>query len=127
MSAHHDAHGAAADHDGGAPHGTRKSYLIGFALSVLLTAVPFAIVMADGIVGPQTAAGICMVFAVVQILVHMVYFLHMNTKSEGGWTMMALVFTAVLVLITLSGSIWVMYHMNTNMMPDMAAQMGGGM
>ena len=65
--------------------------------------------------------------AFVQIVVHMIYFLHMNTKSEGGWTMMALVFTAVLVVITLSGSIWVMYHMNTNMMPDMAAQLGGGM
>ncbi|NJR78201.1 cytochrome o ubiquinol oxidase subunit IV [Sphingomonas corticis] len=125
MSAHHDAHGAAADHDGGAPHGTRKSYLIGFALSVLLTAVPFAIVMADGIVGPQTAAGICMVFAVVQILVHMVYFLHMNTKSENGWTMMALIFTVIVVVIALTGSLWVMYHMNANMMPGMGDMSGG--
>lgn len=125
MSAHHDAHGAAADHDGGAPHGTRKSYLIGFALSVLLTAVPFAIVMADGIVGAQTAAGICMVFAVVQILVHMVYFLHMNTKSENGWTMMALIFTVIVVVIALTGSLWVMYHMNANMMPGMGDMSGG--
>ncbi|HIV78668.1 MAG TPA: cytochrome C oxidase subunit IV family protein, partial [Candidatus Sphingomonas excrementigallinarum] len=75
----------------------------------------------------QTTALVIMGLAFVQIVVHMIYFLHMNTKSEGGWTMMALVFTAVLVVITLSGSIWVMYHMNTNMMPDMAAQMGGGM
>ena len=75
----------------------------------------------------QTTALVIMGLAFVQIVVHMIYFLHMNTKSEGGWTMMALVFTAVLVVITLSGSIWVMYHMNTNMMPDMAAQLGGGM
>ena len=56
-------------------------------------------------------------FAMVQIIVHMFYFLHMNTRVEGGWSMLALLFTAVLVLIMLSGSIWVMYHLNTNMMP----------
>lgn len=120
MSADHHAHA-----DGGAPHGTRRSYLIGFALSVLLTAVPFAIVMADGLVGPQTAAAVCMVFAVVQILVHMIYFLHMNTKSENGWTMMALIFTIIVVVIALTGSLWVMYHMNANMMPGMGDMSGG--
>ena len=58
-----------------------------------------------------------MAFAAVQIVVHMIYFLHMNTKSEGGWTFLALVFTLILVVITLAGSIWVMHHMDQNMMP----------
>jgi cytochrome o ubiquinol oxidase subunit IV len=58
-------------------------------------------------------------FALVQIVVHMVYFLHMNTRSQGGWTMMALIFTLILVVIALSGSLWVMYHLNVNMMPTM--------
>jgi cytochrome o ubiquinol oxidase operon protein cyoD len=49
----------------------------------------------------------------------MVYFLHMDAKSEGGWNMLALIFTLVVVVITLAGSLWVMYHMNTNMMPTM--------
>lgn len=56
-------------------------------------------------------------FAAVQIVVHMIYFLHMNTRSEGGWSLLALIFTLVLVVITLSGSLWVMYHLNHNMMP----------
>ena len=59
----------------------------------------------------------------VQIVVHMIYFLHMNTRSEGGWTMLAFIFTMVLVVIALSGSIWIMYHLNTNMMP-MSHEMG---
>ena len=58
-------------------------------------------------------------FAAVQIVVHMVYFLHMNTKSEGGWSMLALIFTIMLLFIMLSGSLWVMYHLNHNMMPGM--------
>ncbi|MEN3367616.1 MAG: cytochrome o ubiquinol oxidase subunit, partial [Burkholderiales bacterium] len=40
-------------------------------------------------------------------------------KSEGGWNMLALVFTIVIVGIALAGSIWVMYHLNNNMMPGM--------
>jgi cytochrome o ubiquinol oxidase operon protein cyoD len=43
----------------------------------------------------------------------------MNSRSEGGWTMMALIFTTILVAIGLIGSLWVMYHMNVNMMPGM--------
>jgi cytochrome o ubiquinol oxidase operon protein cyoD len=57
-----------------------------------------------------------MAFAAVQIVVHMIYFLHMSPRSESGWTLMALLFTVVVVVITLSGSLWVMYHLNTNMM-----------
>ena len=57
----------------------------------------------------------------------MIYFLHMNSKSEGGWTMLALIFTIIVVVIALSGSLWVMYHLNTNMMPathDMTQMIG---
>jgi cytochrome o ubiquinol oxidase operon protein cyoD len=60
---------------------------------------------------------VIMALAAVQIVVHMIYFLHVNTKSEGGWTFMALAFTLTLVVVTLTGSIWVMYHLDQNMMP----------
>jgi cytochrome o ubiquinol oxidase operon protein cyoD len=108
----HDAHG----HPAGA-HGSFKSYMTGFVLSVILTAIPFWLVMSDVLGNAVHTTLIIMAFAVVQIVVHMIYFLHMNTKSEGGWTILALIFTLTLVVITLTGSIWVMYHLNTNMMP----------
>ena len=66
---------------------------------------------------PATTAVIIMVFAVVQIIVHMVYFLHMSPRAEGGWTMTSLVFTVIVIGIMLAGSLWVMHHLNTNMMP----------
>ncbi|WNO54770.1 cytochrome o ubiquinol oxidase subunit IV [Stakelama saccharophila] len=112
-TANHDHH----SHDEGGAHGSLKGYLIGFGLSVVLTAIPFWLVMADVIANPTTAAFVILGLALVQIVVHMVYFLHMNPKSEGGWSMMALIFTLILVVITLTGSIWVMYHLNNNMMP----------
>ncbi|HEX8412798.1 MAG TPA: cytochrome o ubiquinol oxidase subunit IV [Sphingomicrobium sp.] len=116
-------HGHAHDHHDGASHGSFRGYVIGFLLAVVLTAIPFWLVMARPF-GPQTTALMVMGFAVVQIVVHMIYFLHMDTKSEGGWTMMALIFTVLLVAIAISGSLWVMYHLNANMMPMSPATMG---
>jgi cytochrome o ubiquinol oxidase operon protein cyoD len=106
------------DHAGPtAGHGSLKSYLTGFILSVILTAVPFWLVMAHVLPSAVYTALVVMVFAAAQIVVHMICFLHMNTKSEGGWTMLALIFTLVFVAVTLIGSLWVMYHLNANMMP----------
>ena len=116
MSAHDHAEGHDHAH-GGAAYGSFRGYLIGFVLSVILTAIPFWLVMGKVFDKPGTTALVILAFAVVQIVVHMVYFLHMDAKSEGGWNMLALIFTLVLVVITLAGSLWVMYHMNTNMMP----------
>ncbi len=117
----HDAgHGHDHGHDDGAAHGSLKSYVIGFLLSVVLTAIPFWLVMTGALTG-QAAALTIMALAMAQIVVHMIFFLHLDTKSEGGWNMMALIFTVVILVITLSGSLWVMYNMNANMMP-MTAQ-----
>ncbi|MEI8715184.1 cytochrome o ubiquinol oxidase subunit IV [Mesorhizobium sp. ISC11] len=101
----------------GVNHGSLAGYLTGFGLCVVLTAVPFWLVMTNALGNQMASAIAIMAFAVVQIIVHIVFFLHMNTRSESGWTMMALIFTLILVMIALTGSLWVMYHLNVNMMP----------
>ncbi|GAA5126309.1 cytochrome o ubiquinol oxidase subunit IV [Alloalcanivorax gelatiniphagus] len=113
----HDAHGH--DHHDDAPHSTFKGYMTGFVLSVILTAIPFWLVMAGVIKDSGMTALVILGFAAVQIVVHMIYFLHMNFHSQGGWNMLALIFTGVIVFIVLAGSLWVMYHMNVNMMPGL--------
>lgn len=110
----HHEHG---DHHDEGPHASLREYLIGFSLSVILTVIPFWLVMGEVLPNKLLTTGIILVFAVAQMLVHIVYFLHLNTRSEGGWNMLASIFTIVLVVIAISGSLWVMYHMNTNMMP----------
>ena len=107
-----------AAHEESYGHGTKRSYLVGFLLSVVLTAIPFWLVMA-GTLSPTATAVIVIAMAVVQILVHTVCFLHVNTRAEGGWTLIAYAFTAVLLVIMIAGSVWIMYHLNTNMMPGM--------
>ena len=112
----HDVH----DHDPHVEadlHISLKGYMTGFVLAAILTVIPFWLVMGHVIESPRLTAIVILGFAAVQILVHMVYFLHLNAQSQGGWNMLAMIFTIVLVVITLSGSLWVMFHMNTNMMP----------
>ena len=113
-NAHHDGHDAH-----GAAHGSLRGYVTGFLLSVVLTAIPFWFVMNDVLGNSTLTAIVIMLFAAAQIVVHMIYFLHMNGRSEGGWTMLALIFTIIVVAIALAGSLWVMFHLNANMMPDM--------
>ena len=124
MSSQHPGHESAFEphhahsHPGDAAgHGSLKSYMTGFILSVILTAIPFWLVMSGALDSKLLTAVLVMGIGVVQIVVHVIYFLHMNARSEGGWTLMALIFTLVIVGIALAGSLWVMHHLNANMMP----------
>jgi cytochrome o ubiquinol oxidase operon protein cyoD len=123
MSEHHNhsAHGDEHGHHGHEEyaHSTVKGYMTGFILSIILTAIPFWLVMGKVFDKSSTTAAVILAIGAVQIVVHIIYFLHMNSKAEGGWSMLAMIFTVIIVGITLSGSIWVMFHLNSNMMPTM--------
>ena len=103
-------------------HFTLRGYLIGFAAAAVLTAVPFWIVMTGAIPNAVVAEAVLVALAVAQILVHTFAFLHVNARAQGGWTLIAYVFTAVLVVITIGGSLWIMYHLSLNMMPGMMTE-----
>ena len=117
MSAH-DLHAGHDDHHGEEEiHVTTGGYGTGFILAVILTVIPFWLVMAKVIDNRATAAMVLGLFAAVQVVVHMYFFLHMNGKIQGGWTLMTTIFSIVFVMITIAGTLWVMFHMNANMMP----------
>jgi cytochrome o ubiquinol oxidase operon protein cyoD len=101
----------------GESHGSQGAYLRGFILSVLLTAAAFAFAL-SGILSVSGAMIAISALAVVQILVHLFYFLHMNASSEQRWNVMAFAFTVVIVAIVVGGTLWVMYNANMNMMPQ---------
>jgi cytochrome o ubiquinol oxidase operon protein cyoD len=108
----------AAAHGEGQSHASVRGYVTGFGLSVLLTAIAFALVM-SGAVPAATAVPAALGLGVVQMAVHLVYFLHMDRASSRTWNMAALVFTVIIVAILVVGSLWIMYHMDYNMMPGM--------
>lgn len=99
----------------GAAHGSVKEYLIGFLLSVMLTAIPFVMVMLGGW-SKQLTLAVILLCAVAQILVQLIFFLHMNTSSEQLWNTVSAVFIVIIVAILVLGSLWIMQHLNHNML-----------
>ena len=108
---HHHTNSAGAD------HGSAKSYMTGFILSVILTVIPFALVM-NPIMSPAATLFTAVGLGVVQILVHLVYFLHMNTSSEQRWNTVAFVFTVLITIIVVVLSIWIIWSMHYYMMTN---------
>jgi cytochrome o ubiquinol oxidase subunit IV len=99
----------------GEHHGSLFGYSIGFVLSVILTAIPFALVINGTAPREVTLVGI-FAAAVVQILVHLHYFLHMDRSSSQRWNLMTFLFTVVVMAIFIGGSLWIMLDLHSRMM-----------
>ena len=80
-----------------------ESYGIGFILSIVLTAIAFALVMSGALSRPAILIGIFGA-AIVQILVHLHYFLHLDTSSAARWNVLALVFTLLIMILFVGGT-----------------------
>ncbi|WP_305989430.1 cytochrome o ubiquinol oxidase subunit IV [Roseibium sp. MMSF_3544] len=92
-----------------------STYLTGFALAVVLTAIPFTLVWGGLLTGPAVYAVIA-VAAVLQVIVHLVFFLHLDLKSTPAENLFFLGFAAVLIFIMVGGSLWIMMDLHHRMM-----------
>jgi cytochrome o ubiquinol oxidase subunit IV len=99
----------------GAGRGSLKSYLTGFILSLILTAIPFALVM-SGAWSVSATLALILIAGVAQILAHLHYFLHLDTSSAERWNVLALIFTILIMILFVGGSLWIMYDLNYRMM-----------
>ncbi|TVT85146.1 cytochrome o ubiquinol oxidase subunit IV [Pseudomonas sp. H3(2019)] len=107
---------AAHSHDShDASHGSVKSYAIGFILSVILTIIPFGLVMYPSLPKAMTL-GIVLAFAVIQVLVHLVYFLHLDRSAAQRNNVIAFVFAALVIVLLVGLSLWIMYSIHSVMM-----------
>lgn len=95
--------------------GHTKDYVIGLILSVILTALPFAMVMGD-LGSHSLKVAVIIVCCMAQVLVQMVFFLHMNLKSSEIWNAASAIYTLVILLVIVIGSMWIFEHLNHNML-----------
>ena len=99
------------------------SYLVGLALAMLLTTVSFFISGTTLVWGPSIPVAL-VVLAVAQMGVHLVFFLNITTGPDNVNNVLALAFGVLIVLLLLTGSLWIMANLNHNMMPmDQMMQM----
>lgn len=102
------AHATAAGDEAG--QGSLGSYLTGFGLAVVLTIIPFVLVMTGALTGPSTLV-VIFAAAIMQILVHLHFFLHLDSSSGQRWNMLAFLFTLTVIVLLVGGSVWIMYNL----------------
>ncbi|MBC3483516.1 cytochrome o ubiquinol oxidase subunit IV [Pseudomonas sp. SWRI59] len=108
MANAHDTH-----HEGN--HGSVKSYMIGFVLSIILTAIPFGLVMFPSLPKNLTVL-VVVAMAVIQVVVHLVYFLHMDRSQEQRSNVSTFLFTAMVIALLVGLSLWIMFNIHIEMM-----------
>jgi cytochrome o ubiquinol oxidase operon protein cyoD len=93
-----------------------RGYLIGLALSVAATVVAFFLAGTSLVWQPSIPAAL-IVLAIAQMGVHVVFFLHITTRPDSVNNVMALTFGIFVVFVLIVGSLWIMTHLNYNMIP----------
>ena len=97
-------------------HSSIKQYSVGFIFSLILTALAFMAVTWD--YSPNTIIFLLIIFAVAQLIVQLVFFLHINKEQNPRWNLMMFLLATWFVLAIVVGSIWIMANLNYNMDPD---------
>jgi cytochrome o ubiquinol oxidase operon protein cyoD len=95
--------------------GSFWTYTAGLAFALLLTAGSFIVAQTDLLWPPGVAAGLA-VLAIAQMGVHLVFFLHIGTDAEATNKVLALTFGVLIIALVLLGSLWIMDHLNANML-----------
>ena len=107
----------------GVPHDSMLSetvsYVVGLGLALVLTGVSFWVASTGTLWGPGVATGL-VVLAIAQMGVHLVFFLHITSGPDNTNNVLALAFGVLIVFLVMIGTIWIMGHMNANMMTDPA-------
>ncbi|OAS16310.1 cytochrome o ubiquinol oxidase subunit IV [Paenibacillus oryzisoli] len=96
-------------HNNHESHGSLKSYIIGFALSILLTIIPLVVVMND-MLGRTGTLFLILLMAVLQFAVQLFFFMHVKEGENAKWNIMALLFGLVILVTIVGGSIWIMTY-----------------
>lgn len=99
-------------------HGTLKAYLVGFALSLLLTLAAYFVVAKQLATG-HALVGWIVGLAVVQAIVQLVLFLHLGNEPKPRPHLVVFLFMALILIVIVLGSLWIMYNLDYRMMPEM--------
>ena len=100
----------------GRQHGSVHGYLVGYAAAALLTIGAFAAAQSSALTPASSVAAIT-VLAIGQMLVHLIFFLHISTTPNQRTNILAFAITMLIVLLIVAGSLWIMSHLESNMMP----------
>lgn len=100
--------------------GSVKSYSIGFGLAIIFTLAAF-LTVTSGWFSQGAAIAIISFLAVVQLIVQLVFFLHLG-RDKVKWKASAFYTMLLILILIVGGSLWIMYNLDYNMMSSDAME-----
>ena len=97
-------------------HGDWRIYVAGYGLCIIQTGVAFAVASTSYMTHDSNLAAIACL-AIGQMLVQLIFFVHLSTTPDAGANTAALAYAAMVIGLVVIGSMWIMAHLNTNMGP----------
>jgi len=100
-------------------HNTIGSRSFGFVASLLLTLTAFLLIERPAFfpLDMPTIIALLLFLAVCQALVQSIFFLHILQEKKPRWNLIIFGSTICIILLIVLFSIWIMHHLNYNMMP----------
>jgi cytochrome o ubiquinol oxidase operon protein cyoD len=95
-----------------------KPQFIGFVLSFMFIVAAYLIVRnhhLSGVLLSITIYGM----AIVQVLIQLIFFLHLGLESKPHWNSITFLFTVLVIILVIGGSLWIMHNLNYDLMPGM--------
>lgn len=103
------------------PRGRLLAYVTGFGLSLLLTITAYVSVINQSISRHMLIA-VIVGLAVAQLLVQLVFFLHLGRESRPRLNLVVFLFMLLVIGILVIGSLWIMYNLDYHMTPNQMDQ-----
>ncbi len=88
-----------------------RSYTLGFTLSIMLTASAYTLVSQGIMTGWKQILALALL-AILQLLVQLIFFLHLGIGKDASWNVIAFIFMITVVAIIAFGSLWIMYNLD---------------
>ena len=103
--------------------GRWPTYAVGFAAAAGLTAASFVLAGGQWLT-PASLVAALVVLAIGQMIVHLIFFLHITTAPAHKTNILALLLTLLIISLVVIGSLWIMAQLHTHMVPmDQLMQM----
>ena len=97
--------------------GTMSSYITGFVLSIILTLSSY-LVVTQNLIPKEMVIAVIIFLALLQFVVQAIFFLHLDKETGPRWNLIVFLSTLSIVILVVIGSIWIMTHLNYNVMPQ---------
>ena len=98
------------------PTASYLSYTVGLGLAIVATIASFVVSQTGLLWAPGIPVGL-IVLAFAQIGVHLVFFLHLGSGPDSTNNILALAFGVLIVFLVITGSVWIIANLSSNLMP----------